>query len=145
MEGKPEGGVCYFSRIPSGMSVADIRRYFSAEGVARIFLRPYPRGRGPRRYRDGYAEFPDAQAAAAVAAAFNGRPVGGSKGNRFFDDLWSLRFVPELRWSQLADRRRQERRVAEHRVRAELRQAARVHNHIAGQQLLRSIKCPKEI
>lgn len=140
-------GVCFFSRVPAGMLVADVRRLFAAEGVGRVFLRPYPRGAGPRRYRDGYAEFASAAAARAVAEAYNAQPVGGKKSGRFHDDLWCLRFEPGLRWAQLVDGRRRERRIAEHRARAELGQAARVHDFIAGQRLRRpaGLKGPREL
>lgn len=56
-----------------------------------------------KSYVNGWVEFTDKSAAEKIASALNNRPIGGTIKNRYRDDLWSLRFLPDFQWRHMVE------------------------------------------
>jgi len=68
-----------------------------------------------------------------AALVLNGKPMAAQKGNRFSNDLWSIKHVPELTWNDLLEKVNFEKNSKEQRIKAEIEQVNKVHNFIVGQ------------
>ena len=131
-----KSGVCFLSRVPPGMTLAQLRHLLSDQGVGRIFLNPAPNSKPSKPiYKNGYLEFPSAARAEEVADKFNGTLIGGKKSSRFHDDIWCLKFEKGKVWGDLVGQREAKKKMVEHRVRAEIGQVRRMHDFVVGQQL----------
>lgn len=112
-------GVLYVSRVPPYMKPEKLRHLFSQYSeILRIYLRPEDEetrtrrkkfgGKRKKKYVDGWVEFKEKREAKRVAEWLNSRPVGGKKLSRYHDDLWSLRYLPHFKWSDLVEELREE-------------------------------------
>ena len=80
-------------------------------------------GSKKRRYVEGWMEFADKRMAKKVVAIFNNRPIGGKKRhNEYHDDLWLLKYLSGFKWENLTEKFLYERKMREHRLKAELAQ-----------------------
>lgn len=52
---------------------------------------------------EGWVEFKDKKIARAVAELLNAQPIGGKKGNRWRDDVWTMKYLPKFKWHMLTD------------------------------------------
>ncbi|KAI0301849.1 hypothetical protein B0F90DRAFT_1715832 [Multifurca ochricompacta] len=109
-----QGGVIYISRIPPGMQPAKVRHLMSQYGeVGRVYLqkedakraylrRKYTATKKPH-YTEGWVEFKDKKVARSVAEILNAQTIGGKKGTRWRDDVWTLKYLPKFKWHMLTE------------------------------------------
>lgn len=124
-------GVIYISRIPPGMQPAKVRHLMSAYGeTGRVYLqqegaylpklsfdknsflktdakRAYLRRKHTTtkkpHYTEGWVEFKDKKIARSVAEMLNAQPIGGKKGSRWRDDIWTMKYLPKFKWNMLTE------------------------------------------
>jgi hypothetical protein len=60
-------------------------------------------------YTEGWVEFKDKKVARSVAEMLNAQSIGGKKGTRWRDDVWTLKYLPKFKWHMLTEQ------VGEHR------------------------------
>ncbi|KAF8511177.1 hypothetical protein JB92DRAFT_2614654, partial [Gautieria morchelliformis] len=107
-------GVVYISRIPPGMRPTKVRHLMSAYGeVGRVYLqqedpkRAYLRRKHTStkkaQYTEGWIEFKDKRVARSVADMLNAQPIGGKKGTRWRDDVWTMKYLPRFKWNMLTE------------------------------------------
>lgn len=132
-------GICLISKIPPGMQVAHLRNILSNHGVERIFLNPYQKKkiskRKQRNYKDGYVEFISKEKAKMAAIIFNGHNIGGKKSSKFYDDFLCLRYEKGLKWQDLIEKKKAEKKMKEIRINAEIEQVKKIHNFIVGKKM----------
>jgi ESF2/ABP1 family protein len=124
-------GVIYISRIPPGMRPTKVRHLMSAHGeVGRVYLqqegtfscsfkichvsslladakraylrRKYTSTKKPH-FTEGWVEFKDKKVARSVAEMLNAQPIGGKKGTRWRDDVWTMKYLPKFKWNMLTE------------------------------------------
>ena len=54
-------------------------------------------------FTEGWVEFKDKRIARSVAAMLNAAPIGGKKGTRFRDDIWTMKYLPKFKWDMLTE------------------------------------------
>jgi ESF2/ABP1 family protein len=54
-------------------------------------------------YTEGWVEFKDKKIARSVAEMLNAQPIGGKKGTRWRDDVWTLKYLPKFKWHMLTE------------------------------------------
>ncbi|KAJ3108145.1 RNA-binding ATPase activator esf2 [Phlyctochytrium planicorne] len=129
-------GVCYLSRIPPFMKPQVLRSLLSQHGrIGRIYLNPEDPKITARRkkykknrrvnYVEGWVEFEDKKLARRAAEFLNARNIGGKKGSRYYDDLWSIKYLPRFKWHHLTDQIAYERAVRDQKIRAEMQAVKR--------------------
>ena len=108
-------GVLYLSRIPPKLNPTKIRQLLSIfnSPVLRIFLAPeseavYRRriksgDNKKRQFTEGWVEFADKKVAKKVALMLNAERIGGRKGDKWYDDLWNLKYLPRFKWHHLTE------------------------------------------
>jgi ESF2/ABP1 family protein len=124
-------GVIYISRIPPGMRPSKVRHLMSAYGeVGRVYLqqegvlgyrfqcndflnlltdaksaylrRKYTSTKKPH-FTEGWVEFKDKTVARSIAEMLNAQPIGGKKGTRWRDDVWTMKYLPKFKWNMLTE------------------------------------------
>ncbi|GJE84469.1 pre-rRNA-processing protein [Phanerochaete sordida] len=129
-------GVVYISRIPPGMRPTKVRHLMSQYGeVGRVYLQPEdPKRTYLRRkftstkkvhFTEGWVEFKDKKVARSVAEMLNAQPIGGKKGTRWRDDVWTMKYLPKFKWSMLTEQIAHEAAIHAARLRVELSQSRR--------------------
>ncbi|KIJ26975.1 hypothetical protein M422DRAFT_191527 [Sphaerobolus stellatus SS14] len=127
-------GIVYISRIPPGMRPTKIRHLMSAYGeVGRVYLqqedpkRAYLRKKHTTnkkvQYTEGWVEFKDKKIARSVAEMLNAQPIGGKKGTRWRDDVWTMKYLPKFKWNMLTEQVAHEAALHTARLRVELSQS----------------------
>ncbi|CAM9440944.1 activator of basal transcription 1 [Lampetra fluviatilis] len=127
-------GVVYLSRIPPRLRVKHVRQLLSRHGeLGRIFLQPEDKHTrkvrkkisrsNARSYTEGWVEFVDKKKAKLAAIMLNNNRITTRKRSRFYDDLWSLKYLHRFRWAHLSERLAYERTVRNQRLRTEIAQA----------------------
>jgi len=48
-------------------------------------------------------EFKDKKVARSVAEMLNAQPIGGKKGSRWRDDVWTMKYLPKFKWNMLTE------------------------------------------
>lgn len=123
-------GVIYISRIPPGMRPAKVRHLMSTYGeIGRVYLqqegvllgisnsfliqctqdpkRAYLRRKytstKKAHFTEGWVEFKDKKVARSVAEMLNAQPIGGKKGTRWRDDVWTMKYLPKFKWNMLTE------------------------------------------
>ncbi|TFY69491.1 hypothetical protein EVJ58_g373 [Rhodofomes roseus] len=107
-------GVLYISRIPPGMRPTKVRHIMSAYGeVGRVYLQQEDAKRAYLRrkytatkkahFTEGWVEFKDKRVARSVAEMLNAQPIGGKKGTRWRDDVWTMKYLPKFKWNMLTE------------------------------------------
>ncbi|KAF5361578.1 hypothetical protein D9757_011542 [Collybiopsis confluens] len=127
-------GVIYISRIPPGMRPSKVRHLMSAHGeVGRVYLqqedpkraylrRKYTSTKKPH-FTEGWVEFKDKKIARSVAEMLNAQPIGGKKGTRWRDDMWTLKYLPKFKWNMLTEQVAHEAAIHTAKLRIELSQS----------------------
>ncbi|KAH0839583.1 hypothetical protein J3R83DRAFT_499 [Lanmaoa asiatica] len=127
-------GVMYISRIPPGMQPAKVRHLLSQHGeVGRVYLqqedaktaylrRKYTTTKKPH-FVEGWVEFKDKRVARSVAGMLNAQPIGGKKGTRWRDDVWTMKYLPKFKWNMLTEQIAHEAAVHTAKLRVELTQS----------------------
>ncbi|PIL36889.1 hypothetical protein GSI_00579 [Ganoderma sinense ZZ0214-1] len=135
-----KAGVLYISRIPPGMRPTKVRHLMSAYGeVGRVYLqqegafhlfhakRAYLRRKytatKKAHYTEGWVEFKDKRVARSVAEMLNAQPIGGKKGSRWRDDVWTMKYLPKFKWNMLTEQIAHEAAVHAAQLRVELSQS----------------------
>lgn len=129
-------GVVYLSRIPPFMKPQKVKHLLAQHGeVTRVFLASEDKSDRKRRvktggskskiYREGWVEFEDKKIARLVAKSLNNTKIGGSKRSYYHEDIWNIKYLKGFKWEHLTEKLAYERRIREHRMRAEMMQARR--------------------
>ncbi|TRM68548.1 hypothetical protein BD626DRAFT_394962 [Schizophyllum amplum] len=127
-------GVIYISRIPPGMRPAKVRHLMSAYGeVGRVYLQQEDAKRAYLRrkytstkkahFTEGWVEFKDKKIARSVADLLNAQPIGGKKGTRWHDDIWTMKYLPKFKWNMLTEQVAHEAAIHTAKMRTELQQS----------------------
>jgi ESF2/ABP1 family protein len=48
-------------------------------------------------------EFKDKKIARRIADMVNAQPIGGKKGSRWRDDVWTMKYLPKFKWNMLTE------------------------------------------
>jgi len=127
-------GVIYISRIPPGMQPTKVRHLLSQYGeVGRVYLqqedaktaylrRKHTTTKKPH-FVEGWVEFKDKRIARSVAEMLNAQPIGGKKGTRWRDDVWTMKYLPKFKWNMLTEQIAHEAAVHAAKLRVELTQS----------------------
>jgi ESF2/ABP1 family protein len=54
-------------------------------------------------FTEGWVEFKDKRIARSVATMLNAQPIGGKKGSRWRDDVWTMKYLPRFKWYMLTE------------------------------------------
>ncbi|KAG8777828.1 RNA-binding ATPase activator esf2 [Ceratobasidium sp. 428] len=129
-----QAGIVYISRIPPGMRPAKVKHLMSGYGkVGRVYLQQEDPKRAYLRkkhtatkkvhYTEGWVEFESKYVARSVAEMLNAQPIGGKKGTRWRDDVWTMKYLPKFKWNMLTEQVAQEAAAHTARLRVELSQS----------------------
>ena len=58
------------------------------------------------RFIEGWVEFADKKVARSVAGLLNAQPIGGKRGSRYTDDVWTMKYLPKFKWNMLSEQLR---------------------------------------
>ncbi|KAJ7590731.1 hypothetical protein C8J56DRAFT_1003400 [Mycena floridula] len=127
-------GIVYISRIPPGMRPAKVRHLMSGYGeVGRVYLQQEDAKRAYLRkkytatkkahFTEGWVEFKDKKIARSVAEMLNAQPIGGKKGTRWRDDVWTMKYLPKFKWYMLTEQVAHEAAIHTAKLRVELSQS----------------------
>ncbi|KAG6836836.1 hypothetical protein H0H93_002516 [Arthromyces matolae] len=129
-----QAGVIYISRIPPGMRPSKVRHLMSLHGeIGRVYLqqedpkRAYLRKKftttKKAQFTEGWVEFKDKKVARKVADMLNAQPIGGKKGTRFHDDVWTMKYLPRFKWNMLTEQIAHEAAIHTAKLRVEISQS----------------------
>lgn len=131
-------GIIYLGHIPPRLRPKHLRNMLSVYGeIGRVFLQPEDqqvrtrkKKSGLRRcdFTEGWVEFRDKRVAKRVAASLHNTPMGTRKRQRFFSDLWCIKYLHRFQWTHLSERLAYEQTVLQQRLRTEVSQAKRETN-----------------
>ncbi|XP_028265489.1 activator of basal transcription 1 [Parambassis ranga] len=131
-------GIIYLGHIPPRLRPKHLRNMLAVYGeIGRIFLQPEDnqvrrkkKKSGLRRcdFTEGWVEFRDKRVAKRVAASLHNTPMGTRKHQRFFSDLWCIKYLHRFQWTHLSERLAYEQTVLQQRLRTEVSQAKRETN-----------------
>lgn len=137
---KRKCGIVYISTLPPHMNVTKIREIFSLYGdIGRVYLQPADTGREGKKkkrkpakhFTEGWVEFQSKRIAKQVALQLNTTRISERKKSKFYDYLWSIKYLPRFKWVHLNERLAYERAVHQQRLRTEIAQAKREANIIS--------------
>jgi ESF2/ABP1 family protein len=69
----------------------------------RAYLRRKYTSTKKAHFTEGWVEFKDKKVARSVAAMLNAQPIGGKKGTRWRDDVWTMKYLPKFKWNMLTE------------------------------------------
>lgn len=131
-------GIIYLGHIPPRLRPKHLRNLLSVYGeIGRIFLQPEDRklrrkkkksGSRQCNFTEGWVEFRDKRVAKRVAASLHNTPMGTRKRQRFFSDLWSIKYLHRFQWTHLCERLAYEQMVLQQRLRTEVSQVKKETN-----------------
>ncbi|KIL67389.1 hypothetical protein M378DRAFT_304073 [Amanita muscaria Koide BX008] len=144
-------GIIYISRIPPGMRPAKVRHLMSAYGeVGKVYLQQEDPKRAYLRrkytstkkahFTEGWVEFKDKKIARCVADMLNAQSIGGKKGTRWRDDVWTMKYLPKFKWHMLTEQVAQEAAVHAAKLRIELSQSRSEQ-----QEYLRNVEIARQL
>lgn len=81
------------------------------------------RRRQARHFTEGWVEFESKRAAKQVAVKLNNSPIASRKSSKFYDILWSMKYLPRFKWVHLSERLTYERAVYRQKLQTEISQA----------------------
>ncbi|XP_067009096.2 activator of basal transcription 1 [Anabrus simplex] len=138
---KRKRGIIYISTIPPYMTVTKITEIFSQYGeVGRVFLQPAEsektnskkkKKKPAKHFTEAWIEFKSKRVAKQVAVSLNNTRIESRKKSKFYDHIWSLKYLPRFKWIHLSERLAYERAVHKQRLRAEIAQAKREANYFS--------------
>ncbi|KAI6015656.1 hypothetical protein EDC04DRAFT_2752317 [Pisolithus marmoratus] len=132
-------GVVYISRIPPGMRAEKVRHLMSQYGeVGRVYLqkedpkttylrRKHTTDKKPH-FIEGWVEFKDKKVARTVATMLNAQSIGGKKGTRWRDDVWTMTYLPKFKWNMLTEQIAHEAAARAAKLRVEITQSRSEQN-----------------
>ncbi|TIB38904.1 hypothetical protein E3P86_01376 [Wallemia ichthyophaga] len=77
------------------------------------------------RFKEGWVEFKKRRVARKVAQLLNAQPIGGKKGDRYRDDIWTMKFLGGFKWEMLSEHIAIEQASHSAKLRNELSQSKR--------------------
>ncbi|KAG9087856.1 RNA-binding ATPase activator esf2 [Ceratobasidium sp. 392] len=99
------------------------RVYLQQEDPKRAYLRKKHTATKKVHYTEGWVEFESKHVARSVAEMLNAQPIGGKKGTRWRDDVWTMKYLPKFKWNMLTEQVAQEAAAHTARLRVELSQS----------------------
>jgi ESF2/ABP1 family protein len=127
-------GVIYISYIPEGMTVSFLRKKLQKYGANRVFLVPdtsNSKSKKRQNYKEGWIEFTDKIMAKLCEYEISGKIFGGKKrNNKFREEIWNLKYLNKFKWHHLMEKLQFNKKLREHRMKAELSQSKRENNFI---------------
>lgn len=137
--GRDEGkrkkpGVIYLSSLPPYLKPFSLRNMLEKRGfepITKLFLSPSSKAKSSSKknsrqlYSEGWIEFASKKTARACAETLNAAPIGGKKGGYYHDDLWNMKYLKGMGWSELMAGVREEKREEEGRRDEERRMIAK--------------------
>lgn len=69
----------------------------------RAYLRKKYTATKKAHFTEGWVEFTDKRVARSVAEMLNAQPIGGKKGTRWRDDVWTMKYLPRFKWNMLTE------------------------------------------
>lgn len=54
-------------------------------------------------YTEAWVEFMDKSIAKTVAQMLNAQVIGGKKGDRWHDDIWTMKYLSGFKWEMLGE------------------------------------------
>ncbi|CDW87034.1 UNKNOWN [Stylonychia lemnae] len=119
-------GVCYLPRIPPFMNPNNLRKLLTDHVKKQ---RRKSGGNHKTKYVEGWVEFAKKQEAKLCALALNGTQIGGKKRhNLFYDDMWTIKYLPKFKWQNLTEKLAYDQKVREQRLKAQSNQAKKEIN-----------------
>ncbi|WVQ98566.1 hypothetical protein IAU59_005693 [Kwoniella sp. CBS 9459] len=128
-------GIVYISRLPPGMTPQKVRHLMARWGdVGKVYAqrRDAPSGYNPNassqkkqkhasaNFSEAWVEFMDKSVAKTVASMLNAQVIGGKKGDRWRDDIWTMKYLSGFRWEMLGEQVAYERQAHQARLRNEI-------------------------
>ncbi|TXT04916.1 hypothetical protein VHUM_03999 [Vanrija humicola] len=96
-------------------------------------------------FTEAWVEFEDKSIAKTVAKMLNAQVIGGKKGDRWRDDIWTMRYLSGFKWEMLGEQMAYERQVHQSRLRAEITRAKADQNeYLKNVELARVLKKREE-
>lgn len=78
-----------------------------------------------RHFEEGWVEFESKRAAKRVALMLNNTPIATRKSSKFYDILWTMKYLPRFKWVHLSERLTYEKAVHRQKLQTEMSQARR--------------------
>lgn len=95
-----------------------------------------------RHFEEGWVEFESKRAAKRVALTLNNAPIATRKSSKFYDILWTMKYLPRFKWVHLSERLTYEKAVHRQKLQTEMSQARR-ETHFFQDNLEKSKKFKK--
>lgn len=76
-----------------------------------------------RHFTEGWVEFESKRAAKQLVAKLNNSPIATRKSSKFYDILWSMKYLPRFKWTHLSERLTYEKAVHRQKLQTEIGQA----------------------
>ncbi|KAJ9098606.1 RNA-binding ATPase activator esf2 [Naganishia friedmannii] len=129
----PSPGIVYISRLPPGMTHQKVKHILTGYGdIGKIYAQqkdaPLSTANNQSRkrkhvsanYTEAWVEFKDKKIAKVVADMLNATTIGGKKGDRWRDDIWTMKYLSGFKWEMLGEQVAYERQAHSARLRQEL-------------------------
>ncbi|KAI9638492.1 uncharacterized protein MKK02DRAFT_22724 [Dioszegia hungarica] len=128
-------GIVYISRLPPGMTPQKVRHLMAKWGdVGKVYAqrRDAPTGYNPNSstqkkqkhqradFTEAWVEFLSKSVAKMVAQMLNAQMIGGKKGDKWRDDIWTMRYLSGFKWEMLGEQIAYERQSHQARLRNEI-------------------------
>lgn len=76
-----------------------------------------------RHFTEGWIEFESKRTAKQLAVRLNNSPIATRKSSKFYDILWSIKYLPHFKWVHLSERLTYEKAVYRQKLQTEISQA----------------------
>ncbi|CAE6510710.1 unnamed protein product [Rhizoctonia solani] len=106
-----------------GDALAEFEKAQQKADPKRAYLRKKHTATKKVHYTEGWVEFESKHVARSVAEMLNAQPIGGKKGTRWRDDIWTMKYLPKFKWNMLTEQVAQESAAHTARLRVELSQS----------------------
>jgi len=83
---------------------------------------------GKKKFTEGWVEFKKKRIAKAVVQSLNGNIIGGKKGSYYHDDIWSMKYLPRFKWSNLTEKLAYNSAVRKKKLQQEMTQVKKETN-----------------
>ncbi|EIW70240.1 hypothetical protein TREMEDRAFT_73771 [Tremella mesenterica DSM 1558] len=123
-------GIVYISRVPPGMTPQKIRHLMSKWGeVGKVYAQPrdvttngksIKKKHTPANYTEAWVEFLDKSIGKTAAKVLNAQVIGGKPGDRWREDVWTMKYLSGFKWEMLGEQVAYERQSHQARLRNEI-------------------------
>ncbi|XP_033169142.1 putative pre-rRNA-processing protein esf2 [Drosophila mauritiana] len=99
-------GTIYISHLPKHMAVTNMLRIFGEYGaIGRAFLRSKKlSSKSPDiLFTEGWVQFNSKRVAKQIVPLLNNKQISTHKKSRFYDSLWSMKYLPQFKWPRPTD------------------------------------------